>query len=455
MNLRLHPQQQLMNTKKSILVVDDTPDNIRLLSAILTEEGYQVRKALDGEMALLACQHLVPDLILMDVMMPQMSGYEVCQKLKDSEATCHIPVIFISALDDVLDKVKAFETGGVDYVSKPFQKEEIVARIETHLKLSQFKLELKKKNDLLELEIQERLQAEIRLEEQKRNLEKALWELKQTETQLVQAEKMAALGQLVAGIAHEINNPIGFISGNLSYLRESLTQLMQVLQAYQLECPEPSIALQQLVAPLELDFLMQDLPHSLEAMQRGADRVKQIVLSLRNFARLDESGMKPVDLQEGIESTLVMLQHRLRETTSRPAIEVIRHYQPLPKVNCYAGQINQVLMNLLNNAIDAIEVKIQQSDPKFALFPPQITITTTSTAAQTVKICIADNGCGIAETIQADLFNPFFTTKPVGNGMGMGLAISYQIIVQTHRGQLTYQSRTGEGTEFVLEIPCH
>jgi len=445
-----HPNQ---NFKINILVVDDTPNNLRLLSAMLTGENYEVRKALNGAMALTACQRLLPDLILLDVMMPEMDGYEVCRCLKAEEQTSAIPVIFISALDDVFDKVKAFEAGAVDYIIKPFQQAEVIARIENHLNLHFLRIELQQNNTLLQQEVQERLRAETTLKLQKQQLEQALADLQQAQTQLIQNEKMAALGQLVAGIAHEFNNPVNFILGNLSCTKDYILDLLNLVAAYQVELPNPSVKIQQLINDIDLTFLINDAPDLIQSMQRGATRIQELVISLRNFVRLDEAEMKAVDIHEGIESTLLILQHRFRKTEMRPEITVIKAYGELPLVTCYASQLNQVFMHLLNNAIDALEG--QGDNECFSIPNPQIHIHTELTDNELVRIRIADNGCGIPDSVRSRIFDPFFTTKPVGSGTGLGLSISYQIVVQQHRGKLSCCSSDGQGSEFELEIPVN
>ncbi|MBD2410091.1 hybrid sensor histidine kinase/response regulator [Nostoc calcicola FACHB-389] len=460
--------------KKNILVVDDTPDNLRLLSAMLTAQGFEVRKALNGKMALTACQMVLPDVILLDINMPGMDGYQVCQQLKADDKTCEIPVIFISALDDVVDKAKAFDVGGVDYIAKPFHGAEVVLRIENQINLRLLQVKLQEKNFLLQ---------------------EALDNLKAAQVQQIQNEKMVALGQLVAGIAHEINNPISFIYGNLQYAGQYVQDLVNMIEVYQQEYPKPTQKIQQIAQDIDLNFVIKDLQNLIDAMYRGSNRIREIVLALQNFSRHDESQMKRVNIHEGIENTLVMLQHRLKETVNRPAIFVVKNYGNLPPVNCYASELNQVFMHLLNNAIDALEkgvgngewgdegdegdegdgggrgAKRQSGKGEVAvslspLLPipstphplspcpmPQIWIYTEMTNSNMVKIAIADNGVGIQESLRSRLFDPFFTTKPVGKGSGLGLSISYQIIVQKHRGQITCTSSVGKGAEFAIEIP--
>ncbi|MBW4489543.1 MAG: GAF domain-containing protein [Trichocoleus desertorum ATA4-8-CV12] len=291
--------------------------------------------------------------------------------------------------------------------------------------------------------------AELRAKAQE--LEQTLRELQQTQAQVVQSEKMSSLGQLVAGVAHEINNPVNFIYGNLSYAGEYIQDLTRLLKLYQQQVPDltPEIAAE--VEAIDLDFLLADLPKLLASMKVGADRIQKIVLSLRNFSRMDEAEMKAVDIHEGIDSTLMILQNRLKAKSDRPEIAVIKDYGNLPLVECYAGQLNQVFMNLLTNAIDALEGDQTQSPEQ--LQAAKIEICTRPLGTQSVEIRIADNGFGIAEADQPRLFDPFFTTKPVGKGTGLGLSISYQIITDRHGGTLRCVSVPGQGTKFVIEIP--
>jgi light-regulated signal transduction histidine kinase (bacteriophytochrome) len=293
---------------------------------------------------------------------------------------------------------------------------------------------------------------ETQVEERTAQLSQTLRELKQTQAQLVQTEKMSSLGQLVAGVAHEINNPVNFIHGNLSYIGEYTKALIELLTLYQTEHIHPSDTLQEKIADLDLAFLMADLPKTLSSMQVGTDRIRQIVLSLRNFSRLDQSDLKSVDLREGIDSTLMILQHRLKGRPEHPEIKVIKSYNPLPLVECYAGAMNQVFMNLLSNAIDALE-EMYADRPAEPENPAQIRIQTQVVDGDRVEIRIADTGLGIEPETQARLFDPFFTTKPIGKGTGLGLSISYQIVAEQHGGSLKCLSSLGQGTEFVIEIP--
>ncbi len=298
---------------------------------------------------------------------------------------------------------------------------------------------------------------------------------------------MSSLGQLVAGVAHEINNPVNFIHGNISYARRYAHDLMELVKLYQKHYPEPVNAVGDRAEEIDLNFLIEDFPRILASMQVGAERIRSIVLSLRNFSRLDEAEMKVVDLHEGLESTLLILQYRLKpKSVSNPAnnIQLIKEYGQLPLVECYPSQLNQVFMNLLSNAIDALEEQIGAREKAIqegmssdvdSLRQPTITIRTKlcdprpcdqcdqlhehhplkGDRPQYVCICIADNGPGVPEKLQPKLFDPFFTTKPIGKGTGLGLSISQQIVCERHHGTLQCISQPDTGTEFHIRIPIH
>lgn len=295
-------------------------------------------------------------------------------------------------------------------------------------------------------------QAELleQTQRQKQEIIQTLKELQYTQSQLIQSEKMAGLGQLVAGVAHEINNPISFIYGNMSYVTEHTENLFKLLHLYQKQYPKLTGEIQKQAAALDLDFIADDLPKIMTSMKMGAERISQLVLSLRIFSRLDETGIKPTDLHEGIDSTLLILQHRLQSQTNSFAIEVVKQYGELPPVVCYAAQMNQVFMNVLNNAIDALEKSATNGK---IIDNPKIWIRTAVTQENTILIWIADNGCGVPEIVQSRIFEPFFTTKQPGQGIGLGLSISYQIVVEKHGGNIKCVSEPGKGCEFWIEIP--
>jgi signal transduction histidine kinase len=281
-----------------------------------------------------------------------------------------------------------------------------------------------------------------------------LTQLRQNQAQTIQSEKMASLGQLVAGVAHEINNPVNFVYANLPHAAEYVQDLMRLLQLYQQHYPHPAPEIETMAAEIDLEFLSEDLPKLLMSMRVGAARIQSIVLSLRNFSRLDESEMKEVDIHDGIESTLMILQNRLKAKSNRSEIRVTKNFGQLPLVECYAGQLNQVLMNILANAIDALDERDEKrSFDEQKQHPSTIEITTEVLLNNQIAIRIIDNGLGIPEQIQQRIFDPFFTTKPVGKGTGIGMSISYQIVSVKHQGRLYCNSTVGEGTEFVIEIP--
>ncbi|MEH2446361.1 MAG: response regulator [Nostoc sp.] len=409
-----------------VLVVDDNPTNLQVLSSFLDQSNFEVWAARSGEKALQRLENDdLPDLILLDVMMPGIDGFETCKQLKSNPRVQDIPVIFMTALSETADKVKGLQLGAVDYITKPFQHEEVLVRIENHLKL--------------------------------RNLTKTLIaknvELQQTQTQLIQAEKVAALGQLTAGIAHEVNNPINFIAGNLNFVEQYVHEIVNLLYLYQKYLPEPPDEIQNAIQKSDLNFLLNDLSKIIQSMQVGTDRVTEIVSYLNNFSRHREDGKKLANLHEGLESTLLILGHRFKQNANQPAIQLIKEYGNLPLVECFAGEINQVFMNLICNAIDAIEeiYKNKYLGTKSQYYG-MIKIKPEAIGEQVI-LRVADNGSGINKADQTKIFDAFYTTKPVGKGTGLGLSIAYQIVVNNHHGKLTYHSQADEGIEFILELP--
>lgn len=431
-----------MTTK--ILLVDDNPTNLKVLSAAMADSGWTILVATDGERAIKQAEYADPDLILLDVMMPIMNGFETCSRLKSNPKTQDIPVIFITALNEAVDKVKGLQLGAVDYITKPFQQEEVLARLGVHLKLSTLSKQLAEQNELLEK----------RVEERTTELRQALCDLKQSQLHLVQNEKMATLGQLVAGVAHEINNPVGFIAGNLSQAESDIKNLLQLIELYQSEYPNPSEKILEFIEDIDLEFLNEDLPKIISSMRQGTDRIKNISISLKTFSRLDSHSLMNFNVHEGIDSTLVILRHRLKANEMRPEIEVVREYGDVPEIQCYPGQLNQVFMNLLSNAIDALEEANEgHSYQQIEANPNKIVIQTFVKNPKQLIVGIKDNGCGIEASVIPKVFDHLFTTKPVGQGTGLGLSISRQIIEEKHGGSLNCYSVLGEGTEFIIELP--
>jgi two-component system, NtrC family, sensor kinase len=296
--------------------------------------------------------------------------------------------------------------------------------------------------------IRELEESQTILKDQRDDLETALKDLKALQVKLVESEKMSALGVLVAGVAHEINNPVSFIYGNLACAKAYLQDLLRLIQLYQQHFPDAPDALQEELKKVDLEFLKYDADRLFRSMTHGAERIGEIVKSLRTFSRLDESEFKVVDIHEGLESTLVILNSRLRSTSDYPeGIQLVRNYGRLPLLGCYPGSLNQVFLNILMNAIDALEAGVCQ--PRGT---PTINLCTEANPNE-VMIRIVDNALGMDETIQAKLFDPFFTTKEIGKGTGLGLAIAHQIITEKHQGRITVNSALGQGTTFTIVIP--
>jgi signal transduction histidine kinase len=342
-----------------------------------------------------------------------------------------------------------------------------------------------KKQALLKSVIRELEESKTILEERSQILEQTLKNLQTMQAKLVASEKMSALGILVAGVAHEINNPVNFIYGNLIHAQKYIQDLLKLVQLYQQHYPTPSREIQEAIADIELDFLIEDLANLLKSMNLGTERIREIVRSLRNFSHVNEARLKVVDIHEGLDSTLMILHNRLKANSDHPGIEVIKEYGQLPLIECYPGQLNQVFMNLLTNAIDAMEQgseeegegsvknslssvlssqgsipETQYPSPREMLpfgerdrLCPTISICTQIIQDNWVAIRITDNGQGMSEDVRSKLFDPFFTTKPVGKGTGLGLSISYQIVVERHGGKMQCHSAPGQGTEFVIHIP--
>ncbi|MEH2191625.1 MAG: response regulator [Nostoc sp.] len=434
------PYLQMLNLPEDslILVVDDTTTNLEIVFDILTNVGFKVATENDGNRALKQAEDKLPDLILLDVMMPGIDGFETCKILKENSATCDIPVIFMTANSDTNSKVKGLNIGAVDYITKPFHEEELLARIKTHLQLRNLTKTLEK-----------------RVAERTAALSKALKDLQESQIQLVQTEKMSALGQLVAGVAHEINNPVSFIHGNLGHASIYFQDMINIINLYQLHYPNPVPEIQEEIAGIDLKYMLSDLPNLISSMKEGVQRIRNISTSLRIFSRADSDRKVFCNIHDGIDSTIMILKHRLKASENRPDIKIIRNYDNVPDLECFIGQLNQVFMNLLANAIDALEESnIGRTYIEIEADPNQILIQTTLTEDNNhILIKIKDNGLGMSPDVQQKIFDHLFTTKSVGQGTGLGLSIARQIVVEKHGGTLEVNSLLGKGSEFIIKLP--
>lgn len=473
-----------MSARQNILIVDDMPANLRLLTEILAHREYMVRPVTDGLMAIAAAQIEAPDLILLDIMMPNLTGYEVCERLKADERTREIPIIFISAKNELFDKVKAFSLGGVDYIAKPFQAEEVLARVETHLALRS---------------LQQRLKA------QNVELTEALRQLKLTQEQLIQREKIAALGHLIAGIAHEINTPLGAIHASNSNINHALDQSLEALPRLFQELSQErqadffallrealtpknsrssresralrrdmktvleshAIANAETLAKHLVSMGIQDVTPHLRLLrdERNADivqtayylfmqknnskniecaveRVSKVVFALKNYAHYEQSGQKTLArIDEGIDVVLTLYHHQLKQ-----GIDVVTDYASTPTISCYPDELKQVWTNLIHNAIQAMK-----GSGRLEISLSSVEAHSPESLRKGVVIDITDSGCGIPDEIKTRIFEPFFTTKPAGEGSGLGLDIVKKII-ERHDGSIDVESQPGK-TTFRVFLP--
>lgn len=423
----------------SILIVDDTPNNIRLLFDVLDSAGFDISVVRNGETALKKLHHIQPDLILLDVMMPGIDGFETCRRVKSNPETKDIPIIFMTALSDTEHKVSGLKIGAIDYITKPIQVEEVLARVNVHLDLRNAQIQVQQ-------EVLERKKTELELRE-------TVVSMQQMQNQLIQSEKMSALGNLVAGVAHEINNPLGFLNGSIHNATENVKDLLEHVKLYQQEFSSPTIAITAHAEDIDLEYVSEDLPKIFESMRKATHRIQNISNSLRTFSRGDTQCKVSADLNEGIDSTLLILKYRLKANNQRPAIEVITNYGDLPQVECFPGQLNQVFMNILANAIDALDESNKGLSFKEIEENPNRIIIKTFLEEDFIKISIADNGKGMSAEVKQNIFDHLFTTKKVGKGTGLGLSIAQQIITQKHGGSLEVNSEPGKGTEFIITIP--
>lgn len=423
-----------MPEEARILAIDDVAANLEIIVETLSSAGYKVAAATSGERALRRLEAYYPDLILLDIQMPEMDGFDVCKQLKANTQTADIPVIFITAFSDIERVSKGFSLGAVDYITKPFRDAELLARVNAHVQLRQI-------NQHLEQRVRERTS----------ELEQLLEQLKASQLQLVQQEKMSTLGNLIAGVAHEVNTPVSCVSGNVLELKQNLADIFAYINLCLNRAP---IADQEAcAAKIDLEFLLEDLPKMVDSMENACDRIMNVSRSLRTFSRVNQDSKLDVNINEEIENTLLILKHRLRANEHRPQIEIIKHYGEVPQVSCFPDQLYQVFMNLLVNAIDALEDgnrgKVYE---EIQTQPNQITIKTDCVNDQ-MYIYIQDNGTGMSEDIQTRIFDHLYTTKAPGKGTGLGLAIAKQIIVDVHGGDIHVKSVVNQGTEFIVNFP--
>jgi two-component system, NtrC family, sensor kinase len=407
-----------------ILLVDDNPSDLDTLGSLF-QPHYDVLAAPSGKRALqVAASAAKPDLILLDVMMPDMDGYDVLDRLRDDPLTRDIPVIFVTGLDSTEDEEHGLELGAVDYIAKPYRPPIILARVHNQLELKHARDWLRDQNAYLEAEVERRMK-----------------ESQQAHIQLLQSEKLATIGLLAAGVAHEINNPIGYITSNLASLESYLSDIFDLLDAYEaLEGASPSCEaalsrIREIKQQKEIGFLRADIGHLMAESREGLVRVAKIVSDLKDFSRAESNDWQWANLHDGLEAILGIAWN---EISCRCTLR--KDYGDIPEIYCIPSQIDQVFLNLLVNAAQAITDK------------GEITLRTGQVGDE-VFVAIADNGVGIADDDLSRLFEPFFTTKPVGKGTGLGLSIAYGI-VQKHKGRIEVKSAVGQGTAFTVWLPA-
>ena len=424
-----------MNKTSTILVVDDELCNRNVVSAQLKGEGYRIICADSGEAALGVIEETLPDLILLDVMMPGISGFDVAEILKGEDRTANIPIIMLTALSDSDSRLAAFANGAEEFLTKPIAKAELVMRVRNLLRLKNYQDDLVDYSQTLAEQMNERTQA----------LALANAELKEVHVQLVQSEQMAALGQLAAGLAHEINNPIGFVSSNLTTLKDYASKLLLILEGYESMSATLPVdseiyqSVQRQKVELDLSFISEDMPMVIDESIEGVARVAKIVQDLKSFSRVEaEPKWEMADLHKCLDSTVNIAVNEIKCKA-----RVVREYGDIPPVECQPSRLNQVFLNLLVNAAHAIPEKAMG-----------VITLRTGCDGERVWVDVCDTGSGIAPENMEKIFNPFFTTKPVGRGTGLGLSVSYGI-VQQHKGLIKVHSELGKGTIFRVEVPRH
>ena len=428
----------MRNTPQSpvVLLIDDQPivaESIRRL--LLGEPDIQFHYCSDPQQAIPFAIKISPTVILQDLVMPDTDGLMLVKFFRNTPATKDIPIIVLSNRDEAMVKAESFSQGANDYLVKLPDPVELIARVRYH---STAYCNLMKRHEA-DLTLAYNRELEYRVEARTAELKQALENLKQTQSQLIHNEKMSSLGQLVAGIAHEINNPINFIHGNVEHIERYVTELCEILEIYEQQSDSSSSVLLDKYDEIDFEFVRADLPKIIQSLKIGTERIQNLVSGLKVFSRSDEAEIKLADIHQGINSTLMILKPKLKE------IDVTCEYDELPKIECLPGPLNQVFMNVIANAIDAVE-NVEN---------PSIFIQTKRLSPDLIQVTISDNGAGISKETQAKLFDAFFTTKSVGKGTGLGLSISHQIIVEKHGGNISVESEVGQGTTFRIEIPAH
>ncbi|MEM9150476.1 MAG: response regulator [Cyanobacteria bacterium P01_F01_bin.3] len=412
-----------IQSSEFVLIVDDTPTNISVLAQTLRQANLSIRIANDGLSALAQVRKIRPSLILLDVQMPGIDGFETCRRLKADAATRDIPVIFMTALSDKASRVEGLSLGAVDYIAKPFERAEVLARIKVHL-------QLKRLTEQLENTVNARTRT-----------------LQETQDLLIEQEKLAALGQLMAGVAHEINNPMTCIANNIGPAHEYVNDLTELIKLYREHLNTPVPAIDKMWEACDIEFAMEDLPKLLNSMALSIERIKDLSTSLRSFSRGESAEPVIFDIHHGLDSTLVILGHRLKSANAKSSVSVSKHYSELPPVRCFPSAMNQVFMNILANALDALE---ETHEPTIEI----VTRRVENESSAWVHIEIADNGPGMTAETQKHLFDALYTTKPVDKGTGLGLSISREIVEKRHNGRLVCESLPGQGCRFIVMLPA-
>ena len=407
-----------------ILTIADVV-TLEVVQELLGREGHQVRVALDAGGGLELARELSPDAIVCDGTSAQIDWLEVCRRVKADRELATAYFVLLTTPEQFAE-LQELDAPFDDFLFKPIVKQELLGRV----------------------------RAGMRSRELKRALERTQQKLQLSRDRIVQSETMSSLGELVSGIAHEINNPITFIYSNLTHVQSYATDLIELLQLYQKQFVYPGAEILQKQQDMEVEFILDDLLKIVSSMRTGSDRIRQIILSVQDFSRSDRSGWQLFDISDGLENTLLLLQHRLPAREGRRDIKVMKEYGNLPQVECYAGQLNQAFLNIINHAIDALEESTQELEESESVkFKPVILISTQVMDAQRISIEIADNGMASSEEIAAQISDPLLMTKPAKDSRALGLSVSYQIIVEQHKGELKCFSEPGKGTMFRIEIP--